>query len=177
VGLTSDGATALVSAPNDGGAGPNGTGAAWVFQHDGTSWTDGAKFTRDDGKTGGSFGWALAVDNDSALVTTINDNPNRAFWFTGVNGNDCNANNEPDGCDIFDGTSLDANSDGIPDECSPPPPEADLDGDGIVNGSDLGLLLLAWGDCPRSGDCPADLSFDGEVGGADLGILLLNWTG
>jgi hypothetical protein len=24
---------------------------------------------------------------------------------------------------------------------------ADLDGDGVVDGADLGLALLAWGDC------------------------------
>jgi len=53
----------------------------------------------------------------------------------------------------------------------------DLDGDGIVNGSDLGLLLASWGACPEGGGkCPADLNGDGAVDGADLGILLDNWT-
>ena len=48
---------------------------------------------------------------------------------------------------------------------------ADLNGDGEVNGADLGLLLSAWG---QSG-VPADLDGDGTVNGADLGILLSNW--
>jgi hypothetical protein len=51
--------------------------------------------------------------------------------------------------------------------------EGDLDGDGAVNGADLGLLLAAWG----SGDPDADLNGDGVVDGADLGILLASWTG
>jgi hypothetical protein len=49
---------------------------------------------------------------------------------------------------------------------------ADLNGDGVVNGADLGLLLAAWGVAPGS---PADLDGDGVVNGADLGLLLSNW--
>lgn len=48
----------------------------------------------------------------------------------------------------------------------------DLDGNGIVEGADLGLLLGAW----ATGDCAADLNGDGVVNGADLGILLGAWT-
>jgi len=49
---------------------------------------------------------------------------------------------------------------------------ADLNGDGVVDGADLGILLTAWG----TSDCVADLSGDGVVDGADLGILLTTWT-
>ena len=49
---------------------------------------------------------------------------------------------------------------------------ADLNGDGLVNGFDLGILLSAWGtDRPA-----ADLNGDGIVGPLDLAILLANWT-
>jgi len=51
---------------------------------------------------------------------------------------------------------------------------ADLNGDGAVNGADLGTLLGQWGDCP---ECSADFNGDGEVDGADLGTLLGAWTG
>jgi hypothetical protein len=47
---------------------------------------------------------------------------------------------------------------------------ADLDGDGNVDGADLGVLLSQWG-AAGSGD----LDGDGEVGGADLGLLLGAW--
>lgn len=48
---------------------------------------------------------------------------------------------------------------------------ADLNGDGQVNGADLGILLGAWG----SADAGADLNHDGIVDGADLGLLLAGW--
>ncbi len=53
----------------------------------------------------------------------------------------------------------------------------DLNGDGVVNGADLGLLLSAWGNCTIGFPCPADLDGDGLVGGADLGLLLAAWGG
>ena len=53
-------------------------------------------------------------------------------------------------------------------------PAADFNGDGLVNGADVGLLLAAWGPCPG---CPEDLNDDGVVNGADLGLLLVEWTG
>jgi hypothetical protein len=46
----------------------------------------------------------------------------------------------------------------------------DLDGNGLVNGADLGLLLGAWGTAG-----PGDLNGDGIVNGADLGLLLGAW--
>ena len=55
-----------------------------------------------------------------------------------------------------------------------PPCIADLFGDGIVNGADLGILLAGWGAC-GTGSCAADLNGDGQVNGADLGIVLAGW--
>jgi hypothetical protein len=50
---------------------------------------------------------------------------------------------------------------------------ADLTSDGQVDGTDLGVLLGAWG--PASPATPADLNDDGSVDGADLGTLLNFW--
>ena len=47
---------------------------------------------------------------------------------------------------------------------------ADLDGDGVVGGADLGLLLGNWG-----GSGLGDLDQSGSVDGADLGLLLAEW--
>jgi len=60
----------------------------------------------------------------------------------------------------------------LPEAGEPAPPaQGDYDGDGFVNGNDLGTLLGAWGS-------PAgDLNGDGTTDGEDLGILLGNWTG
>lgn len=49
----------------------------------------------------------------------------------------------------------------------------DLDGDGMVTGADLGMLLGAWGACDG---CAADLDGNGVVDGADLGALLGLWN-
>lgn len=48
---------------------------------------------------------------------------------------------------------------------------ADLNGDGVVNGADLAILLGAWG-----GRGIADLDGNGVVNGADLAILLGDWS-
>jgi len=49
----------------------------------------------------------------------------------------------------------------------------DLNGDGVVDGNDLGTLLGQWGACPA---CSADFNGDGVVDGNDLGVLLGNWS-
>ena len=47
----------------------------------------------------------------------------------------------------------------------------DINLDGVVNGADLGQLLIDWGQAePRS-----DLDQNGMVNGADLGLLLNAW--
>jgi hypothetical protein len=51
--------------------------------------------------------------------------------------------------------------------------DPDVNGDGDVNGADLGLLLSAWG----TDACEGDLNGDGTTDGADLGLLLAAWTG
>ncbi len=47
---------------------------------------------------------------------------------------------------------------------------ADLTGDAVVDGADLGMLIAAWGGHGR-----ADLNLDGHIDGGDLGILLAGW--
>jgi len=60
-------------------------------------------------------------------------------------------------------------------DITPPAVVGDLNGDGVVDVSDLLILLAAWGPCSRSGDCPADLNGDGTVNVSDLLLLLANW--
>lgn len=52
----------------------------------------------------------------------------------------------------------------------------DLNGDGIVNGADLTILLGCWGTVTTPACAPADLNADGNVNGTDLTVLLGNWT-
>lgn len=54
-----------------------------------------------------------------------------------------------------------------------PPCPADLNGDRLVDGGDLGVCLGAWGPCQPG--CPGDFNADGMVDGGDLGTLLSEW--
>ena len=55
----------------------------------------------------------------------------------------------------------------------------DINGDGVVDGIDIGLYLAAGGSggdgCPPLQGCPADVNFDGQISGADIGKLLGDW--
>ncbi|MBX3354947.1 MAG: hypothetical protein KF724_04535 [Phycisphaeraceae bacterium] len=56
---------------------------------------------------------------------------------------------------------------------TPPPVPGDVNGDGIVNGADIAIVLGSWGVCIG---CAADLNGDGVVDGADLSVVLGNWS-
>ncbi|MCH2160870.1 MAG: hypothetical protein MK085_03240 [Phycisphaerales bacterium] len=51
------------------------------------------------------------------------------------------------------------------------PCPADLSGNGMVDGEDVGLFLVSWG----TDDPAADLNGNGIVDGPDLGLLLAGW--
>jgi hypothetical protein len=76
--------------------------------------------------------------------------------------------NSPD--QIF-GIWHDEGGNSVTEECALDCP-ADFNGDGEVNGGDLGVLLAEWGACT---DCAADLNGDGFVDGGDLGVFLAAW--
>jgi len=69
------------------------------------------------------------------------------------------------------GVSTDAFADNATLRVFQPCPE-DLNGDDVVDGADLGLLLGSWGEM---GQVPGDLDGSGTVDGADLGLLLGAW--
>ena len=52
-----------------------------------------------------------------------------------------------------------------------PPCDPDLNGDGVVDASDLGIFLAYWGPKPHAGD----FNNDGMADAADIGILLSQW--
>jgi CxxC motif-containing protein (DUF1111 family) len=83
---------------------------------------------------------------------------------------DCNANGEDDLIDILSGTSVDANGDAIPDECTCP----DTDGDGLVTVTDMVNVILNWGPC-EGVPCTGDVNFDGMVDVEDLVEVILAW--
>jgi hypothetical protein len=91
-----------------------------------------------------------------------------------VNASDCDQSGVLDACEIAEGLLADQDGDFVPDICDPA--EADLDGDGSIDGADIGLLLGAWGLCPPGPlDCLFDLTGDGIIDGADLLVLFEAW--
>ena len=54
---------------------------------------------------------------------------------------------------------------------APGPTHADINGDGIVDGADLGVFIASWATTAPE----ADIDFDGVVSGGDLGLLLVAW--
>lgn len=101
----------------------------------------------------GSAGRASARVRGTGRIEIEDDRPHRSVAqpkpFTGDHAPDL----EPD-------------EEGPTEEVLPCP--GDLNGDGKVDGGDLGLMLGAWG----TSDPAADLNGDGKVDGGDLGLLL-----
>ena len=83
---------------------------------------------------------------------------------------DCNANSVPDSIDIGAGTVLDLNGDGTPDQCQC---LVDLNGDHVVNGIELAILLANWGTVPAGS--AGDVNGDGFINGIDLATVLGAW--
>lgn len=83
---------------------------------------------------------------------------------------DCNGNTVTDPVDIEEGTSLDQNGNGIPDECDPDCP-GDLNGDGAIDLEDLATLLANYGTTGGAYE-DGDLDGDGDVDLSDLSALL-----
>ncbi len=78
-------------------------------------------------------------------------------------------------CDLNAGSVVEAAIDGFSVdavECTEPPALlGDINGDCVVDGADLGLLVSAWG----TTDAAADLDGNGTVNGGDLGLQLGNF--
>jgi hypothetical protein len=169
------------------GSGAYDCAGPWVggfhFAGNGWQWTTGAAFV--------PFAWApsrpaQAIMLDSAICLGGTDAPD-GTWVDSLAGpdagfatrsaivvwrvtTDCDANGVPDQLQIAVNPNLDADNNGLLDSCPPIGP-ADLDGNGRVDGADLGLLLGNY-----NGPGVGDINHDGIVNGADLGLLLGAWS-
>jgi len=86
---------------------------------------------------------------------------------------DCDGDGIVDYGQILRGEIADANANGIPDTCEEPPCDADIDRNGVVDATDLAMVLSQWG---TSGGSPsADVTGDGMVEGKDLAIVVSAW--
>jgi protocatechuate 3,4-dioxygenase beta subunit len=74
-GIALEGDVALVGAPLHDASGTN-SGAVYVFERSGSSWNQEAKITASDGDEEDRFGWFLAMDNGTALMSALTDDEN-----------------------------------------------------------------------------------------------------
>ena len=125
------------------------TGTVEVFGRANGNWASRGLLVPENANNEGEFGWQLSIDGDRAVVgAPYADTP-------------------------VDETGMVYLLHGLGSGCGPNP---DLNGDGVVDGADMGLMLAMWGSCADPADCPADLNGDGVVNGADIGLLLVGWS-
>ncbi|MFO0894792.1 MAG: hypothetical protein U0574_07525 [Phycisphaerales bacterium] len=171
-----------VSAPN------GGQPFAYVFRLVDGAWVPEAKLESPVAPQGGGFGVSVATDGSVVLVGT--GASAYAFAWNGVYWPEGQPFPEPGGPQagpsgsalavdgdtvIVNGGESGVGAAYIYSLNCPDPLPGDLNSNGQVNGSDLGILLGFWGPC--SGLCLGDIDGNGIVNGADLGLLLANWTG
>jgi hypothetical protein len=175
VSISEDAKTIVVGAYQDFETG-FAAGAAYVFRHDGDAWNEVDKLTASVGDPC-HFGIGVSVRGDVAFIGAPgqSEGPGAVYIYAGLAGIDCNGNQSPDSCEIFNGDSEDLNDNGILDECEA---VGDLNGDGTVGIVDFLMLLAVWGPCgdPCPPSCGGDLNGNCAVGGFDFVELLANWS-
>ena len=72
-----DGSHAIVGAVGDDDNGA-GSGSAYIYYFNGTTWSQQAKMTADDGASGDSFGNSVSIDGNYAIVGASGDDDNGA---------------------------------------------------------------------------------------------------
>jgi hypothetical protein len=152
------------------------TNEPWQFTAWNSLWVD-------EPNNGGSAG----LDGEHYLQWWRFGDPWRSRWNDGGNdlspswwdrpaifewSADCNGDGIVDYGQILDGTFEDTNENGVPDPCDPCP--GDVNDSGIVNGTDIAIILGAWG--TSGGKFPrSDTDGNGIVDAADLAVVLGGW--
>lgn len=198
--LAISGDTIIIGVPYHDFFGENSSGCVYAFKRTGGIWGQEAKLVASDPVDCDVFGVDVAISGDTVVIGMrhVDDNnynySGAGYVFKRVGNNwieqyklirsDCD-----EGLDDFGYTvaiSGDTVIMGAPGECWRDAGAAyvfdigciaDIDGDGDVDQSDLGILLAAWDSSPGDDnwDYRADIDGDGHVGQSDLGILLANW--
>ncbi len=192
------GATAIVGAERDDDACPADpycdSGSAYLFD-----WAAGqqlAKLLPNDGADGDHFGYSVAISGATAIVCAYGDDDNggnsgSAYLFDATTGEQITKllPDDGDGGDLFgrsvaisgtitvvgakedDDNGSNSGSAYLFNACVCACPW-DVNDNGVVDGSDLIIVLGWWGLDPGG---PPDFNGDGLVGTADLIELLGNW--
>ncbi len=183
-----DGDMALVGASFDDDpllSGVLNTGSVYVYRHDGANWNWEAKLVASNPVAGDHFGNAAAISGPIAMIGSREHDAagfdsGAAYAYTGIS--DCNGAGGLDLCEMVANPGLDADNNGILDECESAGEPGDLNCDGEINAFDIEPFLSALFDPAQYAiqypDCDinlADINGDGTVDAFDiepfLGIL------
>ncbi|MCH2137369.1 MAG: hypothetical protein MK101_12480 [Phycisphaerales bacterium] len=125
-----------------------------------------------------AYGGGIANEYGSTGLADCTFGSNVAHTSGGGMYNFSNANVVLTGCSLcantpnqIEGPWQDGGGNTFSDRCDDAECDADLTGDGLVDGADLNILLGDWGQSASV----ADITDDGLVDGADLNILLGAW--
>ena len=148
-------------------------GSGWILEHDAADWGPAIRLRPEAPEASAFFGIGAALDTDHILVSA--PRADAGGVDTGLVLEfplpDCDGNGRLDAAEILGGELGDSDGDGVPDACEPL--RGDFDGDGVVDGIDLGHFHSLWG---TDGSEGGDFNGDGIVDGGDLAILLGNWA-
>ena len=152
-------------------------GVAYVFQLDESGWDRPVRLQPSISGFQNFFGLSATFDQSGDEIFVSAPRCNGEDLDSGAvfrfRLEDCTENGVLDAWDIASGAEQDLNEDGIPDSCQGVGCTGDFNGDGLVNGSDMGLLLSVFGSTdPPEG---TDLNGDNYINGADLGLLFSAW--
>ncbi|MCH7547726.1 MAG: hypothetical protein IID30_15110 [Planctomycetes bacterium] len=146
-----------------------------------TDWESMAKVHFYDVERYEYVGWKMEADGDFAIISSIIHDTPRASVASGIHIVEGLLDSDRDGfsdsCDSCPETPNldlgDADGDGLGDACDV---FGDINNDGLINVTDLLLLLAAWGVCPDNVLlCLPDLNGNGIVNVSDLLLLLQAW--
>lgn len=132
------------------------SGSAYFFSRASGVWSQQAYIKASNTQQLDNFGHSVGLSGATAVIGAVGEDSNSA----GVDGNQ--ANNSVEGAGAVFAFDLGA-----------PPTGADLNDDGLVNGTDLAIVLGSWGPCKG---CIADINDDEVVDGADIAMVLGTWT-
>ena len=133
----------VVGAPSEEGSRGTGSGAAYVFARNGTSWTQQAELLPDDGAALDNFGRSVAVSGGTVVIgAAFDDDLGDASGAAYVFALDTDSDGTPDHLDAFPldpNESVDSDNDGIGNNADP-----DDDDDGMPDSyeTDNGLNPL-----------------------------------
>ena len=155
----------------DADSGPR-AGGAWIHERGSGDWSATIRLVPSEIGSFDFFGLGLSFDDSQIAIGAPRSD------LAGVDVGavsifdlaDCDGSGRLDAWELVVDDALDLDADGLLDACEGV--LGDLNGDGVVDGTDIGLFSSLWGGDGSSG---GDFNGDGIVDGGDLAVILSGW--